>query len=187
MRTSNDDLFLVEAQTLPVSVPGPDGAAQAESPEALYSRYYVTLVRTAALMTDDRGLAEEVVQEAFAQILTRWATIEPGKRLAYLYRSVANGARSTLRRRRTARSYRPEPQLHQPGADAPVLQAAGYEALLAAVAVLPPRQRQVLVLRFYAELSVADTAEALGIKPAAVSVATHHALKALHHLRGELS
>lgn len=149
------------------------------TPESLHAAHYLNLVRTAALMTDDRGLAEEVVQEAFTQIIARWSTIQPDKALAYLYRAVTNGARSVLRRRRTVRAHLPERQPPGPAADDSLLKTAQYEALLAAVSQLPPRQRQVLVLRYYSELSIADTAEALNIKPAAVTVATQHALKAL--------
>lgn len=157
------------------------------TPESLYTNHYLKLVRTAALLTDDRGVAEEVVQEAFSQIIARWQSIDPDKALAYLYRAVSNGSKSTLRRRRTARAYIPDAQGPTGGADEPALRAAGFEVLLGAVSRLPPRQRQVLVLRYYGELTVAETAEALSIKASAVAVATHHALKALRNLREELS
>lgn len=80
------------------------------TPESLYTNHYLKLVRTAALLTDDRGVAEEVVQEAFSQIIARWQSIDPDKALAYLYRAVSNGSKSTLRRRRTARAYIPDAQ-----------------------------------------------------------------------------
>jgi RNA polymerase sigma-70 factor (sigma-E family) len=155
------------------------------TPSSLHEQFFTDLVRTAALMTDDRFAAEEIVQEAFTQLVARWDRIDPDRALAYLYRSVANGARSTLRRRRTVRAHRPEPPQYEAAADASVLRAAGYDALLAAVARLPRRQRQVLVLRYFAELSIADTAEALGLSGTAVTAATHRAVHALAQKREE--
>lgn len=157
----------------------------ATTPSSLHERHFTDLVRTAALMTDDRFAAEEIVQDAFAQLVARWDRIDPDRALGYLYRSVANGARSALRHRRTVRGHRPEPQQHEPGAEATVLRAAGHDALLAAVARLPHRQRQVLVLRYFAELSIADTAEALGLSGTAVTAATHRAVRALAEHREE--
>lgn len=157
------------------------------TPESLYVGHHLTLIRTAALMTDDRGLAEEIVHDAFAEVIARWSTIDPTKALGYLYRAVTNGCRSNLRRRRTARAFVPDRPTPEQGADEPVLQAAGYELIFKAVRHLPPRQRQVLVLRYYSELSVAETADALNISEGAVAVATHHALNSLRSLREELS
>lgn len=159
----------------------------ATTPELLHARHYVKLVRMAALMIDDRYQAEEVVQDAFAQLFSRWSTIDPAKALGYLYRSVTNGSHSALRRRRIVRSVPRDVPEVAPGADAPVLRAAGFETLLGAVAKLPARQREVLVLRYFSELSVADTAAALDITPAAVAVATHHALKSLRQSKEQLS
>lgn len=155
------------------------------TPESLHHRYFADLVRTAALMTDDRFTAEEIVQDAFEQLIARWDRIDPERALGYLYRSVTNGAKSALRRRRTARSHGPQLLAPEPAAEAAVLRATGYQALLSAVARLPLRQRQVLVLRYFSELSIADTAEALGLSATAVTAATHRAVKALAHLREE--
>lgn len=157
------------------------------TPESLYARHYVSLVRAAALMIDDRGQAEEVVQDAFAQLFARWSAIDPDRAVSYLYRSVTNGSHSALRRRRTIRAVPHDVPEPVPGADAPVLRAAGYETLLDAVRRLPPRQREVLVLRYFSELSVSDTAVALNTTPAAVATATRHALIALRQVREELS
>lgn len=155
------------------------------TPASLHRTYFTDLIRTAALMTDDRFIAEEIVQEAFAGLVARWDRIDPERALGYLYRSVANGAKSALRRRRTVRAHRPEAPAHEPAADATVLRAAGYEALLAAVARLSRRQRQVLVLRYFTEPSIADTAAALRRSQTAVTAATNRAVKALAHHREE--
>lgn len=159
----------------------------AVTPESLHAKHFHDLVRTAALMIDDRFRAEEIVQDAFAGLVARWRDVDPDRALAYLYRAVANGARSALRRRRTVRAHPPDRPGALPGADAEVLRNAGYDALLRAVAALPRRQRDVLVLRYYSELSIAETAAALGLSQAAVTTAAHRAITALSRRKEELS
>lgn len=161
--------------------PGVD--APAPSPTVLHQQHFTKLVRTAALMVNDRFVAEEIVQEAFAQLVSRWDRISPPKAVGYLYRSVSNGAKSTLRRRQTSGRYRPEPEATEPAAETAALKASGYDALLAAVAALPVRQRQVLVLRYFNDFSINETAEALGTSETAVTAATHRAVQALSEHR----
>lgn len=149
------------------------------SPEQLWSKHYGQLVRLAALMTDSVPLAEEIVQDAFTELWQRRQDITPGKERAYLRRSVANRSRSLLRRRRVQRRHPDAPPGVAPPADHRVLQAAGHDLLLAAIASLPMRQRQVIVLRYYAEAPIAETAAALGISQAAVTTSAHRALTTL--------
>lgn len=152
----------------------------------LYRLHYASLVRMAALMTDSKPLAEEIVQDAFAELISRWSFVQPVAALGYLRKSVANRARSALRRRRTVRNFRPTNDVAAAAADENVLQAAGFECLLRAVAGLPIRQRQVIVLRYYSGASIAETAAALGISAAAVTTSTHRALRALASLKDDL-
>lgn len=163
----------------------PDAIASAPTPSSLHQQHFTELVRVAALMVDDRYLAEEIVQEAFAKLVAGWERVDADRAIGYLYRSVSNGAKSALRRRRTARAHRPDTLDTAPGADAVVLRAAGYQSLLDAVAALPFRQRQVLVLRYYAEQSVAECAAALRLSETAVTAATHRAITALARRRDE--
>lgn len=153
------------------------------SVQSLYAHHYCALVRMAALMVDDRQLGEDIVQEAFAELVSRWSKVEPDLALHYLRRSVANRSRSALRRRRTARAHRPERGQDVPGADASVLRAEGYNDVLAAIAVLPARQRQIVVLRYYLGHSIAETAKVLDMTPAAVSTAANRALTTLRQSR----
>ena len=152
----------------------------------LHREHYAALVRMAALMTDSRPLAEEIVQDAFAELIAKAAGISPDKALSYLRKSVANRARSALRRRRTVRNYRPGPPPTVGPADERVLQADGFNVLLRAVGDLPIRQRQVIVLRYYTGASIAETAAALGISQAAVTTSTHRALRALATFKDDL-
>ncbi|MET3807852.1 RNA polymerase sigma factor (sigma-70 family) [Nakamurella sp. UYEF19] len=154
--------------------------------DGLYRDHYASLVRIAALMTDSRQLAEEIVQDAFTELLVRQQTVEPGKTLAYLRKSVANRSKSALRRRRTVRNHRPEEPVAVAAAETVVLRAVGFDLLLAGIGRLPIRQRQVLVLRYYSGASIAETAAALGISHAAVTTSTHRALQALAPLKDDL-
>src|SRR5690349_19040128 len=73
---------------------------------APFRTHRLQMVRLALLLVDDRETAEDVVQDAFAALHRRWAAIaEPDASIGYLRTSVVNGARSVLRRRRTARGY----------------------------------------------------------------------------------
>lgn len=139
------------------------------------------------LLIDDRRLAEEIVQDAFTELVARWPRVDADKAAGYLYRTVINGSRSTLRRRRIARAVVPDVPAPEPGSDASVLRSSRDELIRRAVARLPRRQRQVVVLRFYSDMSVPEVAEALQISTSAVAMATRHALIALRGAREELT
>lgn len=156
---------------------------EAPSFEALYLTQRLALVRLAVLLVDDLPSAEDVVQDAFAALHTRWAQLrDPHAAAGYLRTSVVNGARSTLRRRRTARGYVPPPELAEPGADDAVLLAEEHREVLAALRRLPRRQREVLVLRYWSDLSEVQIAQTLGISTGAVKSAASRGLDALERL-----
>lgn len=157
----------------------PGVACWSVTPASLHQEHYRDLVRMAALMTDSRTQAEDIVQDAFAELFARWSSIDRAKALHYLRRSVANGSKSALRKRRTDRRWLNVPVADAPAADDRALRAAGHQSLLDAIGRLPSRQREVLVLRYYSGLSIAETAAALGIRPTAVTASTHRALRAL--------
>jgi RNA polymerase sigma factor (sigma-70 family) len=113
----------------------------------------------------------------------RWRTLrEPDRALGYLRTSVINGARSALRRRAVARRYAATlvalPDM--PSAETSTLDAYEQAVVIAALRRLPSRQREALVLRYYADLSEADIAEAMGISRGAVK---SHAARGLAALR----
>ena len=132
--------------------------------EALYLAQYGAMVRLAFVLVD--GSAEEVVQDAFAKVYQRWGSID--RPSAYLRTCVINGARDVLRRRRLAVWRRPDP----------LPQAADLAAdhLLDALAVLTPRKRAAVVLRYYEDLSEAEIAEVLGVRPGTVKSMLHRSL-----------
>jgi RNA polymerase sigma-70 factor (sigma-E family) len=162
-------------------------ADAALSVSELFRAHHLELVRLAVVMVGDLATAEDVVQDCFERLHRRWHVIrEPGRALAYARSSVLNGCRSVHRRSAVSRRY--GPRLAQP-ADAAVPDAAAATAdrgqLAAALRQLPRRQREVLVLRYYADLSVAEIAETLGISPSNVRACMSRGLAALADVIGE--
>jgi RNA polymerase sigma-70 factor (sigma-E family) len=147
----------------------------------LYSAYYRSLVRTAALLLGDTAVAEEVVQDAFVAMHGRWGRLrEPDKAAAYLRSAVVNRSRSALRRRVVEDRHRPLAGVDAPSAEYGALALLERDRVMGALRALPARQREALVLRYYADLSEADIAEAMGISRGAVK---SHASRGLAALR----
>ncbi len=148
---------------------------------ALYEAHHLQMVRLARLLVDDMATAEDVVQDAFLGMHRRQRGLrDPGAAVGYLRRAVVNQARSTLRRRRTARDHLKvaEPDISPP-ADADVLLAEEHQQVLRAVRALPTRQREVLVLRYWSDLSEAEIAQALGISKGTVKSQASRAMATL--------
>ncbi|MDT4941642.1 MAG: hypothetical protein QOJ34_1731 [Pseudonocardiales bacterium] len=154
---------------------------------ALFSAHRLHLVRLALLLVDDRETAEDVVQDAFAALHRRWGSIaEPAAAVGYLRTSVVNGSRLVLRRRRTARAYTWPDIDRQPGdgADAGVLVTEEHREVLRALRTLPSRQREVIVLRYWADLPEAQISAMLGISVGAVKSSASRGRDALAAILG---
>lgn len=154
--------------------------------EELYAAHYRRLVRLSVLLVRDVESAEEVVQDAFVAMHDRWRSLqEPDKALAYLRQAVVNRSRSVLRHRGVrARHAEATPHAvpHLPGADEDALVSERRGAVLDALRALPTRQREVLALRYYADLSEAEIATTLGISRGAVKSHASRGAAALRHL-----
>lgn len=151
-----------------------------EAVTRLYAEHWVGLVRLATLLLRDRGRAEEVVQDAYVALHGRWGRLrEPDKALAYLRRTVVNGCRSALRHRTVVDRHRPEPPAVVESAETTALAGEQRGRLAEALAGLPRRQREVLVLRYYVDLSEADIAATLGISRGAVKSHSSRGVAAL--------
>lgn len=153
-----------------------------EAVTRLFATHYRPLVRLAALLLRDGGAAEEITQDAFVQLHQRWRRLrDPDNAVAYLRRSVLNRCRSALRHRGVVDRFlhRQAPPATVPSAETGALAARAHDEVLAAVAALPTRQRQALVLRYYADLSEAEIAEAMGLSRGAVKSHTSRGLAAL--------
>ena len=156
----------------------PSGADEAV--ERLYAAHWAGLVRLGALLLRDPVVAEEVAQDAFVALHRRWDSVrEPDKALAYLRRSVVNGCRSAHRRRAVAERHVPDPVREVDSAEASVVAAERRTEVLAALAALPRRQREVLVLRHWLDLSEADIAATLRISAGSVKTHSSRGLAAL--------
>jgi RNA polymerase sigma-70 factor (sigma-E family) len=166
---------------------GQDDADAALSVTELFRSHHLELVRLAVVMVGDLATAEDIVQDCYERMHRRWHVIrEPDRALAYARSSILNGCRSAHRRSSVFRRY--WPKLAEP-ADATVPDAAAATddrgQLVAALRQLPRRQREVLVLRYYADLSVAETAETLGISQSNARACVSRGLSALAAVIGE--
>jgi RNA polymerase sigma-70 factor (sigma-E family) len=146
----------------------------------VFNAHYVQLVRMARLLVDDTETAEDVVMDAFTALHRRWTAIrQPDEAYRYVRSCVLNGARSRLRRRRLSRLHetglQAEPASHQ---DLAVDEADRAE-VMQLLRALPVRQRQVLVLRYFLDLSEAEIADELGISPGSVKTHASRGLAAL--------
>ena len=157
-----------------------------EALERLYAAHWRQLVRLSVLLVRDLGTAEEVVQDAFIAVHSRWDKLHDHDRaLAYLRRAVVNQSRSTLRHRMVVARHvarGPEPGLD----DEPGEVLGRRAAVLEAMRALPQRQREVLALRYYLDLSEAEIAHTLGISRGAVKSHASRGASALRELlRGD--
>lgn len=143
--------------------------------EAWYRGERPGLVRALWAISGDRDLAADVVDEAFSRALARWERVSSMDSRTGWVRTVAvNLHRRAMRRRGIeARLLRRHPDAVEPAVPVPDLE------LWAAVAALPLRQREVIVLRYVADYTEAATATALGISEGAASASL---AKARRHL-----
>jgi RNA polymerase sigma-70 factor (sigma-E family) len=180
--------------------PSPDTRPpEAGSPEevaaavgALYEASALGLIRMAYVMLGDLPSAEDVVQEAFCGLYRRWDRLADTAGATYYVRtSVLNGCRSALRRRAVRRGFlqhgpRPDPA-PAVSAETVVLGGEEREDVIRALRRLPDRQREVLILRFYAELPDEQIARVMGIRPGTVRSTAFRALDALGRTLKETS
>jgi RNA polymerase sigma-70 factor (sigma-E family) len=151
------------------------------------------LLRLAWLLTADRPAAEDLVQEALARTIPRWRSISPAAREAYLRRTIRSVWIDTWRRRSARGGLDDVPAFGGSQTAEPAADDSGVEgtpdrlAVGAALARLTPRQRAVLVLRFYEDQTERDTARALGCSVNTVKSQTRHALRRLRELSPELA
>jgi RNA polymerase sigma-70 factor (sigma-E family) len=154
----------------------------------LHKAHALALVRTAKLLLRDQQAAEDVVQDAFLSLyraLPRLRDID--QVVPYLRATVINGARSALRRQRRAALRPVQHEASESSAESAAMDHADHRAVLAAVARLPRRAREVLVLRYYLDLPEAEIAATLGVSRGTVSSTASRALAALEReLREEL-
>ncbi|MFP5308008.1 MAG: SigE family RNA polymerase sigma factor [Actinomycetes bacterium] len=140
--------------------------------EAMFVEHGRSLVRLASLFVDDRAAAEDLVQEAFIRLSRSLDRIrDPDRAAAYLRSIVLNLARDHNRRGLVSLRHRPPALQYQRTAEEDVELEDEHRLVVEALRALPRRQRDVLVLRYYLELSPPEVAETLGLS--VNSVKTH--------------
>jgi len=146
----------------------------------IYGLHYRSLVRLATLLVHDISTAEEVVQDSFVALHAGMHRLRDSeKTLSYLRAAVVNRSRSVLRHRIVVDRNAPKPAPDMPSAEHGALTLIERSSVVAALRSLPERQREVVVLRFYGDLSEAQIAGAMGITRGAVKSHTSRAMSAL--------
>ena len=162
----------------------PDAAAEAVT--WLYKAHVLSLTRLAHVMLGDRAAAEDVVHDAFCGLYLHWHQLaDTGKALSYVRSSVLNGCRSVMRRRTPVGSDSEPPPAAS--AESAVMARAERQEIMRAIRQLPPRQREVLVLRYYLDLSDAEIAAVMGIGAGSVRSAALRAGQSLGRAMRESS
>ena len=167
----------------------PPQATVASTRDVEFSEYMAarqpSLLRTAYLLTGDQHTAEDLVQTALAKLYLSWDRVQDRESVDGYVRRILVNEHNSLWRRPWKRRERTSADLpDQPAAHAP---AAGHDPdLWALVQTLPAKQRAALVLRYYEELSEAETAAVLGVSVGTVKSQTSRALTALRTRAGDL-
>jgi RNA polymerase sigma-70 factor (sigma-E family) len=143
---------------------------------------WAALYRTAYLLVGDHGIAEDLVQTSLVKTYAAWSRVrEPAAAHAYARTALVNTATSWFRLRGW-RAELPSDRLPEEARDTDL---SDRPALMDALAALPPRQRAVIVLRYFEDLDVATTARALGCAEGTVKSQTSDALSTLRRLLGD--
>jgi len=151
--------------------------------DVLFRQHYAALLRIAYALLGTREGAEDAVQEAFVSLYRHWNRLRDRSAAdAYLRSAVLNRCRSGIRsliRDRSLSELQVVPLLTE-GSDATAVVNDDARLVGLALRKLPQRQREVVACRYLLELSVAETAETLGISDGAVKRHTHRGLQSLH-------
>ncbi|MFE9464440.1 SigE family RNA polymerase sigma factor [Streptomyces virginiae] len=147
---------------------------------ATYQAHYRSLLGLAALLLDDTASCEDVVQEAFIRVHSaRNRVRDREKTLAYLRQTVVNLSRSALRRRILGLKLLSKPMPDMASAEEGAYDQLERDDLIKAMRGLQRRQREVLVLRYFADMTESQVAETLGISLGSVKAYGSRGIAAL--------
>jgi RNA polymerase sigma-70 factor (sigma-E family) len=150
----------------------------------LYSLHYRALVHLAVLLVRDIPTAEDVVQDSFVAVHGSWQRLrDSNNALAYLRQAVVNRSRSVLRHRAVVDKNLQQPPPDLPSAEHAALALLERSAVVTALRKLSDRQREAIVLRYYADFSEAEVAAAMGVSRGTVK---SHTARGMAALRAEL-
>jgi RNA polymerase sigma-70 factor (sigma-E family) len=177
-------LLVASGARTAASEDGGEEPAAAGLPE-LFRRHHAELLRLAVLIVRDQHTAEDVVQDVFTRLHARGHRAgDLDQALTYLRAAVLNGCRSVLRRQAVGRRlgsmrYGLSPLTTSGSAEQEAIRAENRDEVLRALAALPSRRREVLVLRYYLNLSEAEIAATLGISAGTVKSTAARGIAAL--------
>jgi RNA polymerase sigma-70 factor (sigma-E family) len=137
------------------------------------------LLRVAWLLTGDAHLAEDLLQTVLARVWPKWNKIAEENPEAYVRKALVHTHASWWRRKWRGEVPHGDDLPDRAGPADPYTEVDLEHALAAAVRALPVRQRAVIVLRFFEDLSVAETAQVLGCAEGTVKSQASKALRAL--------
>jgi RNA polymerase sigma-70 factor (sigma-E family) len=158
-----------------------DPLSEADFTEFVHAMW-PSLYRTAYLLIGEHAEAEDLVQTALAKTYAAWGRVRTLEAAPAYSRTVLVNTATSWFRRRSWRNERPSEVLPESTYED---DASQRPSLTPVLAQLPPRQRAVVVLRFYNDLSVAETATVLGCSEGTVKSQTSTALSRLRRLLGE--
>jgi RNA polymerase sigma-70 factor (sigma-E family) len=160
------------------SIVGSEPVARDEAVAVLWQQQRSRLVRLAVGLTGDRDAAEEIVQEAFAALLSRWRFLrDVSAAQAYLHRAVVNQAQARWRAQRRSQALAALLPGRREQSDGPDLDS--QLDMLIALGRLPWGKRACVLLRYYTDLSEAETAAVLGVSVGTVKSQTSKGLRQL--------
>jgi RNA polymerase sigma factor (sigma-70 family) len=143
--------------------------------EDLYAAHVAKATRLAFLLTGDRHVAQDVAHEAFVRVGAKLPVLrEPDRAAGYLLRTVANLSKDHTKRMRRERDH-----VVESGAGAGEVGNPLRDEVLAALMKLPSRQRLVVFLRYYLDMSEAQAAATVGCSTSAVKSLTNRAMVSL--------
>lgn len=163
------------------------GSSAGDKLESVYRSHGAEALRLAYLLTGDRELAEDLAQEAFVRVARRIGGLRNDDSIRwYLRRTVINLANSHLRRRRVERSHLPTLAGSTSTASLGAVDVVTTRAVREAIAQLSVKQRAVVVLRYYQDLTDQQIASVLGWPVGSVKSTLHRAAAILRqHLEQE--
>jgi len=157
----------------------PPGESERSRLGGLYESFAPGGLRLAYLLTGDRTVAEDIVQEAFIRFVGRLQHLrDPGLADAYLRRTVVNLAKNHFRRRSLERRFL-QREAMEPRQDVVEPDPLSYESMRTALLALPVRQRAAIVLRYYEDLPDSDIADMLRCRSATVRSLVSRGLETL--------
>ncbi len=149
----------------------------------LFRARYPEMVRLADLLGADDP--EDIAQEAFARLIRKHGSLRnPEAAVAYVRRCVVNLTRNRHRHLRVVRLHTPAGR-HEDSSEQAVILREDHREVLAALAGLPPRRREAIVLRYWLDLSEREIAAAMGVSPGTVKSNVSRGLAALAQALGD--